>query len=140
MIEEHLYWTMVYYRWKQPSGWAEFLPLLPIPAILKLLPGRIIQVGMVEQLMGQGMGRQTDRNVIEFAREDLISISNLLGDNHFFFGKSKPHLIDIVLYSSLGCQNLRFANPHNEMVFEGFPTLSLFKERMELLIHVNDRK
>lgn len=139
LLEEHYYWTMVYYRWKSPVGYAAFMKRIPIPSILKMLIGPSFKASVVNQLIGHGMGRYSDEDVLEFAREDLQACETLLGDKEFFFGKSTPHLVDVVLYSALACQD--FADPTpNFAVISYFPRLLAHKKRMEAILPLNDIK
>eukprot|EP01114_Cavostelium_apophysatum_P023760 TRINITY_DN9056_c0_g1_i1.p1 TRINITY_DN9056_c0_g1~~TRINITY_DN9056_c0_g1_i1.p1 ORF type:complete len:291 (-),score=53.92 TRINITY_DN9056_c0_g1_i1:805-1638(-) len=99
MLEEHLYFVGVYYRWVNEGGWKQWKQISFPRGIVKLL-APFIRAGPRKVVHYQGIGRHTEENILKFARSDLQSCAELLGKDQFFFGKSKPHMLDLVLYST----------------------------------------
>jgi len=102
MIEEHLYFVLLYSRWVDPAGWAvvkkEFTPLFPPligPPLLAL-----IRRQLVKQAYAQGLGRHSQSEVYQIARKDLKAISDFLAEKMFLLG-SEWTVIDATLYAFL---------------------------------------
>jgi hypothetical protein len=136
MAEEHFYFICVYFRWIKESSWKQFAPLLASPFVRNVI-GPFIKATIRKSLWGHGIGRHTESDMLQFAREDLESLSTLLGQSEFFFGKSKPHLVDIVVFSMIAMV-LDIAavvkTPLVDLVNE-FKTLVAFRDRMAVLVN-----
>lgn len=102
MIEEHLYFVLLYSRWIDPVGWKvlkqEFTPLFPPfigPPFLLLIRRQLIK-----QARAQGLGRHTQEQVYEMGRNDLQAISSFLGEKPFMLGDQWT-AVDATLYAFL---------------------------------------
>jgi glutathione S-transferase len=88
LIEEHLYWAVLYDRWITPQGWAMtrpgFFGTLPWPlrAIVPLLARR----GIRAELMGHGMGRHAPGQIHALGVADVDALAVLLGEQEYFLG------------------------------------------------------
>ena len=102
LIEESLYWVLLYSRWGDEGGWyqikKEITPLLP-PIIGKGII-KIIRKRLLRQAYLQGMGRHTPEEIYHLGNKNLQSIVKFLGEKPYFFGK-KPRSIDCSLYGFL---------------------------------------
>jgi len=102
MIEEHLYFVLLYSRWMDPIGWKvlkqEFTPLFPPiigpPFLL------FIRRQLIKQARAQGLGRHTQEEVYESGRRDLKAISSFLGEQPFLLGDHWS-AVDATLYAFL---------------------------------------
>ncbi|WPU63557.1 glutathione S-transferase family protein [Peredibacter starrii] len=102
MIEESLYFVLLYSRWIDPEGYIvienEFVPLLP-PLI-----GRpfltYLKKNLTKQAYEQGMGRHTKDEVYEIGAKHLMALSLLLGEKEHFF-EDKISVFDATAYSFL---------------------------------------
>jgi glutathione S-transferase len=115
MLEEGLYWCVVFTRWSDDAGFAlaeEVLlrPKLP-PVIRSFLPG-IIRGQIRKQLFAQGTGRHSAEEIYALGRADLDALSGLLGDKPFFLGDD-PRSIDASAYAFLGV--ILWAPPENPL-------------------------
>jgi glutathione S-transferase len=102
MIEEHLYFVLLYSRWMDPIGWKvlkqEFTPLFPPligPPFLLLIRRQLIK-----QARAQGLGRHSQAEVYEIGRRDLRAISSFLGEKNFLLGDHWS-AVDATLYAFL---------------------------------------
>ncbi len=102
MVEEHLYFAMAWLRWTSEESWkhveAAIRPLLP-PVINRFLLKKI-RKDFVKMLVAQGMGRHSREEIAQFAKEDLQTISVLLGQKEFLLG-SQPSSFDATIYAFL---------------------------------------
>src|SRR3990167_10081098 len=102
MIEENLYFVILYSRWIDPVGkkfindaFKQFFPRLLSPLILA-----IIRRNLKKQAHGQGIGRHTRKEIYFIGKQDIHAIATLLGSNRYFFG-DKPTSIDATVYAFL---------------------------------------
>ena len=132
MTEEHFYFAGAYLRWTDPQSLAEvrkvFMTLLP-PVIGPLIFKKIYK-NFKQLIYAQGMGRHTRDEIVEFARNDLKSISVFLGDKPYFMG-DKPTSLDATMYGFL-IQQLWV--PWESSITEyakSLPNLEAFCQRMK---------
>jgi len=102
LIEEHLYWAIVYSRWIDEKNWPTtnkvFFANLPAP--MKYLVPFIVRKITQRALYEQGMGRHTQEQIYQLAVDDLQALNVLLGQQQFFFG-DEPSSIDASAYAFL---------------------------------------
>jgi len=102
MMEENLYWTIVYARWMVPQGWkmtrAEFFK--PVPVLLRRPISALARRGVARQLWGQGMGRHSAEEVYHIGNIDIIALAEFLGGKPFFMGEN-PTSLDATAYAFL---------------------------------------
>ena len=102
LIEENLYWTLVFDRWMVDANWAltrqTVLGLIPAPVRLVIAP--IARRGVRRQLMGHGLGLHSPDEIHAIAARDIGAIADFLGDKPYLMG-STPTEIDAVAYGML---------------------------------------
>lgn len=102
LLEEHLYWIIVYSRWIDAKNWPEtkkaFFGKLP-SFIYFILPG-IIRKKILRDLHGHGIGRHTRDEIYQLGINDLKTITTILSDKPFILG-SEPTSIDATVYAFL---------------------------------------
>jgi len=102
MIEERLYWVMVYSRWIEAEGWNIIRPLffakLPWP-MRRFIP-RIARKSVLRKLDAHGIGRHTREEIYALGARDLAALSAFLGDEPFLFGDT-PTLADATMFGFL---------------------------------------
>jgi glutathione S-transferase len=100
LMEEHLYWAVVYTRWVEPAGWAltkaAFFDKLPAP--LKWLMPPLARRGLVKQLRGHGMGRHSQAEIHALGQHDITALATFLGDKPYLMG-SEPCSLDATAYA-----------------------------------------
>ena len=105
LLDEHLYWALVYFRWIDPQGAAEFKPRIqkamrvPGPIFGLLFP--MVQRRINKMLHGHGMGRHDRETVLKFAVEDIQASAHRLGNKPWFFG-DRATLVDACLATYVG--------------------------------------
>jgi glutathione S-transferase len=99
MIDENLYWSMVYSRWVNEANWQTvrsiYFSEMP-PVIKQIVPG-LLRKGVIKNLKGHGMGRHDESEVYAIGGRDLIALSDFLSDKPFFFGE-QPTILDATAY------------------------------------------
>lgn len=107
MLEEHLYFVVVYFRWKVEAGWQVYrhaiskvmkdagAPGFLIPMLIPL-----IRRGTLKSITAQGVGRHSEAEAEEMGRSILSSLSSFLGEKPYFLGET-PTTLDATTYAML---------------------------------------
>lgn len=102
MVEEDLYFAMLWLRWVDDAGWRftgpTFFGSLPWPLRTTLPP--LVRRKMRRDLVGQGVGRRAPADIAAHAIADLDAVQGMLGEAPFFAG-AEPGAIDATLYGFL---------------------------------------
>ncbi|MBI3924702.1 MAG: glutathione S-transferase family protein [Armatimonadetes bacterium] len=103
MVEEDLYWVLVYERWLRPEGWERLKPTVfaHLPGLLQLILPPFLRARLRGALYAQGTGRHTPQEVTAIGKGDVDALAWLLGDKAFFLGE-EPASIDASVYAFLG--------------------------------------
>ncbi|WP_374077967.1 glutathione S-transferase family protein [Bdellovibrio bacteriovorus] len=102
MVEEHLYFILLYSRWIDPKGWSilktEFAPLFPpligVPFLI------FLRSRLRSQAYQQGLGRHTQEEVYRLGSQEMKALSDLLGDKTYFLGTQFSE-VDATVYAFL---------------------------------------
>jgi glutathione S-transferase len=107
MIEEQLYFVILYQRWQDDRGWETYTPVLReilgaagVPGPLRGVLASSIRKQITKTLRAQGTGRHTRDEVDGIGTRIIQSISDWMGDRAFFLGE-EPRAIDATVYSFL---------------------------------------
>jgi glutathione S-transferase len=100
LMEEHLYWSLVYSRWSDDASWPQTRTVFfaELPAPLRAIVPSLARKGIRESLAGHGMGRHSRDEIYALGRADLDVLSEFLGEKDFFLGK-KPTTLDATAYA-----------------------------------------
>lgn len=113
LIEENLYWTLVYDRWMVEENWhtARAVILGLVPAPLRPVIAPIARRGVRRQLRGHGIGLHAREEIHAIGRQDVGAIADFLDDKPFFMGAT-PSEIDAIAYGVLAnIMNVPIASP-----------------------------
>lgn len=99
VVEDHLYWAGLYFRWVPDESWEQLKPIFfgKLPAPLKWFVPNLVRKQMVAQTKAQGTGRHSDAQILAQAEADLHALSVILGEQPYFPGE-KPASIDAVVF------------------------------------------
>jgi glutathione S-transferase len=101
-LEEHLYWTIVWFRWVRPSGFEhvrrDYFRHAP-PVLAELIP-RVARRGAKQQVIAQGVGRHDEARILTLAAQDLDAVDALLDDKDTVFGA--PSSADALVFAFVG--------------------------------------
>ncbi len=99
MIEERLYWVMLYSRWIDDHNW----PIIKnfwfgsMPPVIRNLVPMIAQKQVKSGLQAHGIGRHSVQDIYAFGIADLEALSVQLGQKPYMFGE-KPSSLDATAY------------------------------------------
>jgi len=102
LIEENLYWVMVYDRWMVDENWRSFREIVfgGVPAPLRPFIAPIARRGVGRQLKGHGIGLHSRDEIHAVGQRDIGAIADFLGDKPFLMGATATE-IDAVAYGLL---------------------------------------
>ncbi len=100
LIEDHLYFINLYFRWNEHAPALRDAFFGDIPSIMRGLIFNMVQKQVLKTLHLQGMGRHSRDELIELGRQDLQALSAQLGNQPFLYGE-RPTSIDASLYGAL---------------------------------------
>ncbi|WP_133136716.1 glutathione S-transferase family protein [Legionella rowbothamii] len=102
LLEEHLYWIMVYSRWIDERYWPvtrdTFFSHLKWP--LRIIIPIILQKKIRGDLYKHGIGRHSTTEIYQLGVEDLTVLSTFLKSSEFLLG-NEPTSIDASAYAFL---------------------------------------
>ena len=138
MIEDALYFGLLYSRWVDPNGFdrvlSEFKPLFP-----PMIGGpflRIIKRNLVKQSIAQGLGRHSASEVYSIGEKQINSLSILLGEKEFFF-EDKITYFDATSYSFLSTITKQPINSPLRKSVLSHSNLCDYIQRMDKIFGVN---
>merc|ERR1712012_504211 len=106
MVENHLHWTIVYWKSKDVDNILKGYKLNLQSAIGSKAPASILNFYFkytfcrkgLKKVRSNGMGAHTAEEIEAFGKKDLQTLSEMLGDKEFFFG-DEPAMLDLVVFS-----------------------------------------
>lgn len=102
LIEENLYWALLYTRWVEPAGWVKtrsaFFAKLAPP--LKWIVPPLARRGLIKEMQGHGMGRHSREEILGIGQRDITALADFLGDKRYFMG-SQPCSLDATAHAFL---------------------------------------
>ncbi|KAH8817348.1 putative glutathione S-transferase [Xylogone sp. PMI_703] len=127
-LEDHFYWIILYYEFFDDAGSTFFF---------KATRGgqsavtEAIRDDYVARVYNQGTGRYTPQEIIEKAKNDLLAVSQILGDSEFVLGTEKPTSFDAVVFGMLSAIfQARDLHPEITDVARSISNLSLYMKRL----------
>jgi len=102
LVEENLYWVMVYDRWMVDANWpiTKETVLGLVPAAARVLVAPLARRGVARQLRGQGIALHARDEIHAIGRRDVGALGDFLGAKPFLMGDA-PTSIDAVAYGLL---------------------------------------
>ncbi len=102
LIEENLYWTLVYDRWMVEENWpmTRNTVLGEIPALVRQVIAPIARRGVRRQLEAQGLGNHSREEIHAIGIRDIAAIADFLANKQYLMGETATE-IDAVAYGML---------------------------------------
>lgn len=131
LMEENLYWAVLYTRWFTGRGWALTRPAFfgKLPILLRWIVPPLARRGLRQQFHGQGMGRHSEADIMAIGQRDITALAEFLGDKPYFLGE-QPCTLDATAYAFLA--NLLWApldTPLKQHA-QQYPQLEAYCQRM----------
>ena len=132
LVEENLYWAMVYDRWCRTENWATLKDsvLGDIPQPLRAILAPYARRSVKKQLAGYGMGLHSHAEICAIAQRDISALADFLAAKSYFFG-DRPSLTDATVYSVLAnIYAVPFTSPMKTMLEQAqnlLPFIARFK-------------
>ncbi len=103
LLDEHLYWALLYSRWQDQPGWSVISDMFfgDIPFFMRGLIQNKEQKKVIGHMKGHGLGRHNREEIYKMASKNITALSDYLGDKQYFFGKDNPTFIDLYLHSHI---------------------------------------
>jgi len=102
VLEDSLYWVLLYARWIDELGWPltrqAFFGAMPAP--LRAFIPRMARRSLAQQLHAQGIGRHQPEEIYDIGAADIAALSLLLGERSYFLG-AEPSSVDAAGYAFL---------------------------------------
>jgi glutathione S-transferase len=131
MLEDHLYWVMVYWRWMNDAnferGPANFFKRAP--AIIRPLVKWKIRGKVRKTLHAHGIGRHNESEMTAMSDRAFDALSRLLGDNKYLMG-NEPCGADATAFAFIaGASCPLFESPAHAKA-RSLPNLGAYRDRM----------
>ena len=136
LLEEHLYWIIVYFRWVDPEGWQvtkkDFFGKMPkvIQAIIPPLLRRKVKKALYQQ----GLGRHSRDDIYALGKKDLMTIATSVYSQPFILG-NQASSIDACVYAFLSSILYAPINSPLKTYALQLPELSTYCERMKKVLY-----
>ena len=131
MLEDHLYWVLVYWRWLNDANFEKgpkaFFKRAPAP--LRPIITAAVRRSIRRTLHGHGIGRHSEAEMTTMASRAIDALSQILGENRYFLG-AQPCGADATAFAWLaGCLVPVFDSPVRDKM-EGAANLVAYRDRM----------
>lgn len=132
LLEENLYWAVLYSRWIESEGWAKtriaFFEKMPLP--LRWFIPLLARRGMRQELLGHGMGRHSAAEITTIGQRDITAVADFLADKPYFMGDT-PCSLDASVYAFVA--NILWAPLDHPLQRHArqYPQLQAYCERMK---------
>jgi glutathione S-transferase len=131
MLEDHLYWIMVYWRWLNEENFARgpavFFQRAPAP--IRPLAKWFVLRRIRRTLHGHGLGRHSEAETTTMAARGIDALAQILGDNRYFLG-GQPCGADATVFAFVACTLTPvFSSPVRDKL-AAVPNLVAYHDRM----------
>ncbi|ARE41886.1 hypothetical protein RGUI_3745 [Rhodovulum sp. P5] len=100
MVEDHIYWALVYSRWIDNPAATRQAFFAPLPLPLRRPVFAMVRRQVAQALNGQGMGRHSREDIYAMGEKSLNALAVLVGNGPYVFG-DRPSGIDTVVFGLL---------------------------------------
>jgi glutathione S-transferase len=131
MLEDHLYWILIYWRWlTEPNfsrGPRNFFKRAP--AIIRPLVERFVLRRIRRNLHGHGIGRHSETETTMMANRGIEALAQILGDNRYFLGATPAGADATVFAFVAGTLTSHFDSPVRSKM-QSMENLVAYRDRM----------
>lgn len=131
MLEDHLYFAMVWFRWLEPANFAKgpahFADTAPEGQREQLR--RDLQARKQAELHAQGLGRHEPEGIAELGTRSIDALATLLDDKPWLMGDA-PSGVDATAFGMLACVLTPFFDTPLRRAAEAHANLAAYVARM----------
>jgi glutathione S-transferase len=131
MLEDHLYWHLIYWRWIIDANFARGPKafFMRAPAIIRPFVVRAVRKGVRGRLHAHGLGRHTEAENNVTAARAVESLAQILGDNPYFLGAA-PCGTDATVFAFVAGTLCKTFDSPLRTAMEGMSNLVAYSHRM----------
>jgi glutathione S-transferase len=136
MVEEGLYFAVVYFRWVEEAGWAVFGPAVEramaeagIPRVMRGQIARLARRSVIKALKTHGVANHSADEVEAIAVDELRALEEWLGGRSFCLGEA-PTSFDASLYAMVASALAPQPPTRLAKRRSAFPRLTAYCERV----------
>lgn len=113
MLEDHLYWTVVYWRWLKQDNFERGPKAFfnRAPAFIRPLAIRFVLRKLRKTLHSHGIGRHSEAEMNQMAARGVDALAQILGDNRYFLGPQASGADATVFAFVAGGMTPHFSSP-----------------------------
>jgi glutathione S-transferase len=131
MLEDHLYWAIVYERWMVDenfaAGPAHFFDILP--ADRREIVRTSARRGVAGNLHGHGLGRHSREEIADLGSRSIAALASLLGNKAYLMGPA-PSAVDATAFAMIAMATAPiFTSPLRNFT-EGKANLMAYTQRL----------
>ena len=132
MLEEHFYFLSMNIRWlKDENFWKGPIQFFKdVPAPIRPLIARMVRGKIRKTHYLQGLGRHTEAERLELAKEDLLVIENMLGKNKYVLGANLS-AVDATAFAFVWAGSAKYFESAIGDYVRSRPILVAYMERMK---------
>ncbi|MBD8879434.1 glutathione S-transferase family protein [Rhodanobacter sp. 7MK24] len=131
LLEDHLYWAMVWFRWVDAENFAKgpahFVDRAPEEMRQQLRDN--LQAAKQNELHAHGLGRHSREQIAELGTRSIDALAVLLGEHDYLFG-DRPHAVDAIGFAVLAAILTPFFDTPLRAAAERHPNLVAYVARM----------
>lgn len=131
MLEDHLYWVMVYWRWLDAENFERGPKAFfkRAPAVIRPVVIWYVLRSLRNTLHRHGIGRHTEAEMTGMAARAIDSLAQILGDNRYFLGDA-PCGADATVFAFVACTlTPHFSSPVRDKM-QSLTNLVAYRDRM----------
>lgn len=131
MLDERLYWCVVYSRWRDPTNWRKLKELFfgKLPWPMRIIIPKVAGKQVKNQLHGHGMGRHSAEEIYAIGQADIIAVANYLGEKPFFHGDTPARIDACILSYIANILTPELGSPLKDEA-ENYTNLIAYRDRM----------
>lgn len=131
MLEDHVYWAVIYWRWLIDAnfdrGPRNFFKRAP--AILRPILTRMVRRSVRTKLHGHGLGRHSETEMTTMASRAFDALSQILGDNKYLMG-NEPCGADATAFAFVAGSLAKLFESPLQVKASNLPNLVAYNDRM----------
>ncbi|MEM7193141.1 MAG: glutathione S-transferase family protein [Pseudomonadota bacterium] len=131
MFEDHIYWAFLHARWIDDRNFERgpraYFQRMPMP--MRLIVPRLARRQLKSQIMGHGIGRHTEAEIVALGTKSLDAAAIYLGEKNFMMGDTPTGLDATAFPFFIGALCPTFETPLRTVV-EGHGNIKAYVARM----------